>query len=271
MVSLAEGLSEALRLRTKETPDSYAAGINPKILRGVLQACVDQSSSFLWHPYLEGVKNRLQLLAYYPGGSNGTGRPDNTADLYQCLSVPVLQASLNMLAAVQQLCRDRLMVVEGDRSAITMVVWAHYVLGLTVLVQGSPTVDVAFGTAQLSIVIQFPQNELLWHSMSAAHLMNASGEKLLRIKQEETSSISEITAERRIPIQGYGMRMLEELQVQLTKAAIIDMGRYAGGLVLICAEHMYDQNSRIEQAEIHCTKAYISSKVPQAYTRTGDK
>ena len=241
MVSLAEGLSEALRLRTKETPDSYAAGINPNILRGVLQACVDQTSSFLWHPYLESVKNRLQLLAYYPGGSNGTGRPDNTADLYQCLSVPVLQASLDMLAAVQQLYRDSLMVVEGDRIAITMLAWAHYVLGLTVLVQGSPTGDVAFGAAQPSMVIQFPKSELLWHSTSAAYLMNASGEELLRIKQEETSSISEITAERRIPIQGYGMRMLEELHVQLTKAAIIDMGRYAGGLALICAEHMYDQ------------------------------
>ena len=60
--------------------------------------------------------------------------------------------------------------------------------------------------------------------------MNASGEELLRIKQEETLSISETTAERRIPIQGYGMRMLEELHVQLTKAAIIDMGRYAGGI-----------------------------------------
>jgi hypothetical protein len=108
-------------------------------LRGLLRSCQDQTSGFDWTPLFRQVEAALYINKFYLGWQ----RPDligpyvatianEAADLYQGLPVPILQASLDMVPAVQRPYQDSFMVGEGCKGISTMVVWAHYVLGLTV-------------------------------------------------------------------------------------------------------------------------------------------
>jgi hypothetical protein len=134
--SFAEGMSEALRLRTKDpvtgTELPYATSND---LKGLLRACQEQTSGFQWTPLIHEVEHDMDLPKFYLGWPRTTMTgPNNASDLYQALPVPILQASLDMLGAVQRLYEDSFMVIDSCKGVSTMVVWAYYVLGLTVCI-----------------------------------------------------------------------------------------------------------------------------------------
>ena len=212
LTSLADGLAEVLRLRDRGNADSYAAGMNTVALYGFLRACLDQTSRFPWHEYIHDVETRFKLPKFFPGPVQLEVDVENEIVLYQALTVPILQASLDMFATVQRLYQDSVMVIEGQKGVLTIVIWAYYICGLCVLVCGSPAGDVVFGSGNPSVIIRFHKGQLLWHSTSSVYLMNSSKEILLRVKLEEEADIADIRTERKIPIRDYAKYILEESQ-----------------------------------------------------------
>lgn len=51
---------------------------------------------------------------------------------YLRLTVPILKACLDIIAAVQRLDKDCIMKIDGYNSSVIVVVWAYYMPGLTV-------------------------------------------------------------------------------------------------------------------------------------------
>ena len=122
--SLSDGLEEALRLRAAASPD--ASWLHSESLRGTLQAVADQTTGFDWNPLFQSVQNALGIPSWIEWGG------ENMVPRYLRLTVPILQACLDMMAAVQRLYKDSVFKVEGFDGSVTITVWAHYVLGLTV-------------------------------------------------------------------------------------------------------------------------------------------
>jgi hypothetical protein len=127
--SLSEGLAEALRLRSESPNESSRPALATSTdLRGTLQACADQTAGFNWTNLIGEVKAQLGITQWVP--DTGDGR--DIADRYLALPVSILQASLDMFAVVQRLYKDSIVKIDSCHGCITVVIWAHYVLGLTV-------------------------------------------------------------------------------------------------------------------------------------------
>jgi hypothetical protein len=246
--SLAEGLSEALRLRATE-PDSTSIPppTSAAALRGVLQACADQTSGFDWSIVFSDVANKLEIPRYQPGPPNFAGAPSNAARQYESLPVHVLQAALDMMAAVQRLYKDRIMVIEGWRGAITMVVWAHHVLGLTVRVNGVsiPNGGRTFkGSGDVSVIINFApggDNTMPLEASHSTYLMNASdGFKVCLVSPADDSMV-DISPERKVPIEGFIPNAFRDDPGLLSVTSIAEMSNYSAALAHIFAMNLHDE------------------------------
>jgi hypothetical protein len=227
--SLADGLSEALRLRSK--------GLDTKVpssesLLGFLRACAEQTAAFDWLAYLDSVRQKLGLPYYVPDR-----RKANIGNWFQMLTVPLLQASLDMLPSVQRLYEDSMMVIDGSIGSTTMVVWAHYVLGLSVKVEGAPNGNITFGEKEPSLIIRI--NDIsLQQSLNPVYLMNASEEIMLAVQESEDSLITGIEASRRIPLYGYARRVFEMDEVQLGPAGLTEMICLSAAWALLIAPRL---------------------------------
>lgn len=115
--SLGKGLETALRLR--------AGASNTELLplrhsiRGVLRAVSEQTAGFTWCHYSDEVLARLSV---------------HYNDKYTSVQLTIfrLEASIDMLEIVQRSYKDSIMDINGFSGCVTMVLWAHHVLGLTV-------------------------------------------------------------------------------------------------------------------------------------------
>jgi hypothetical protein len=127
--SLSEGLAEALRLRAVDSTHDFESAIaSSSALRGTLQACADQTTGFNWTVLTQEVEAALHVPRWVADQGDG----GDIAHLYSALTVPILQACLDMLATVQRLYKDSILKIDSCHGCVTLVVWAHYVLGLTV-------------------------------------------------------------------------------------------------------------------------------------------
>ncbi|KAL9607079.1 MAG: hypothetical protein Q9167_007972 [Letrouitia subvulpina] len=145
--SLSEALSNCILERSKSLSDPYAVpGFED--IKGSLNACSSQTSSFIWDKYIRYVEHLLQT------GSSGI-----LYDHYNIgLSQSMLLAAMDYLYIVQRLPEDRSMLIKGfiTREMVFLVVWAHCILGLSVFVQNAPGKNVTFGASsrpQLTILI----------------------------------------------------------------------------------------------------------------------
>ena len=124
----------------------------------------------------------------------------------------VLQGLLDMFPMVQTLPSDRLIhiqipVGEGmDSGTSTLVVWAHHVLGLTVVVRprssdGQLNRSIRFGTPELEQVFI---DEVTADDETFITLLDAQREHLLTIRPEPYAEYGLIGSVRRIPARGWG-------------------------------------------------------------------
>jgi hypothetical protein len=270
--SLAEGLCEAFRLRLRDAPaEQRQSTLSSESLIGVLDACSDQTASFPWHGYLAHISQMLGV----PHGRDFTipeppsptdVQPDSyeKSDDYFSLSIPLLTASLDMLASVQRFYKDNIMVIDGSRGCCTMILWAHFVLGQTVRVQGSPKGSVTFGTGEHNVIIIFQPPKISGRvidndrSISKneepfVYLMDESDMPRLKVGPDIDESGVEIFADLRIPARGYGeFAFGEKLD---GKTECIDMGHVTSGLVLLFSEHIEDE-ARQHTGIQHPRKSY---------------
>lgn len=188
--TLAGSLAQLLERRAKDaettlTPLTYDA------LKGTLRACREQTSGFLWELFFSAVEKKLQPI------STGDDKPYDT----RRLPIPVLQALLDSFTAVQHLPETTLIRIKTHVGITTVVVWAHCVLGLTVLVQSQEGV-VRFGEGSESVYIEFRGDVAV-----EASLYNETQDLLFNVVESNQDTVLEPVC--RHPILGYGHRVIE--------------------------------------------------------------
>lgn len=113
------------------TPDPDYDGILK-----TLQVCSSQTSQYRWDNLVSLVEDRFQKSTQWL-------RPDNNP--LRSLKPSLLLGAMDYLYMTQSLPEDRFIMVESQIGLIPIVVWARYILGLTVLIKDSPDGDVIFG------------------------------------------------------------------------------------------------------------------------------
>ena len=104
---------------------------------GILRAIEEQTSAYVWSGHFLAVSEML---------------PPWTRHLaVQAIPQAVLAGALNMFLMVTSLPSDRMIYIQGPLGMCTMIVWAHHVLGLTVLVE---TNDIQAGDVKFGGVIE---------------------------------------------------------------------------------------------------------------------
>lgn len=207
--TLATALVESMRSRYESgvqdaTPDPDYDGI----LR-TLQACSSQTSQYRWDNLVAEVVRRFPA-------SRQLFRMDHSP--LKSLSPNLLLGAMDYFHLVQSLPEDRFVLVESQRGVVPIIVWGHYILGLTVLVNGSPDGDVIFGrTEGPQIIIKWssapvnPTNQFEnWLSAPMIYLLDASQEVLLKTEPMDNES-TRIEGQECHCLNGYGTTFLQRL------------------------------------------------------------
>ncbi|KAI9706957.1 MAG: hypothetical protein M1820_004544 [Bogoriella megaspora] len=242
--SLSEGLEEALRLRSGKSGSSTFATYDSQTLHGVLRACSEQTSSFSWFSLFEEVDKRLGLPTRFTEPLRPyTGPFDDPESQqkgqYYTLTVPMLQACLDMLAATQRFEDEHYVVVDSARGVSTIVVWTYHVLGLTVQVNGCPQGSCVFGKGRISVIVNLPGTTVPQPS-PAMYLMDVSDEVKLKIGSEDDHMLTDIVAERKIPALGYVKKIFELDRLDLSPGAIHELVLFTAGMAVLAAPKCHD-------------------------------
>ncbi len=188
--TLARSLAQVLERRAKDaetpaTPPTYDA------LKGTLRACREQTSGFMWELFFAAVEKKLETT------SVGDDKPFDARPI----PIPVLQSLLDFFTAVQHLPDTTLIRIKSHRGISTVVVWAHCVLGLTVLVESTEG-TVRFGEGSESVYV-----ELRGTVAVEASLYNETQDLLFNVVESNQDTVLEPVC--RHPILGYGLRVIE--------------------------------------------------------------
>ena len=141
-VSLASALAEAMLKRYEL--EIYGATSPPGYegIAGTIEVCSSQSSTFCWDYYIELVES--QLRASISGYRHSKD--------YMALTPAILSGALDYLYLVQQLPESRRIVISKASGVITLVIWAHYILGLNVFITSEAGNIAVFGSKQVAHV-----------------------------------------------------------------------------------------------------------------------
>jgi hypothetical protein len=211
---IASMLSFAMRQRHKfgiagSSPDPGYEGI-----MSTLVACNSQTAAFNWGIYSKAVQEKLK-----------TGIPTfQYSAEYIRMTPSVLLGALETLYAVQSLPEDRQVSVSKETGSITLIIWAHYVLGLTVVVKGKVTGPIIFGTdskPQVSIEWTkenaFNAGELVYPNEwgypepePEVRLLDPELQVVLKVVQSDEYTET-IGADDRHTLQGWGTEYLQRL------------------------------------------------------------
>lgn len=195
--SLAASLAQALERRSKQSNDSKAPP-RYNALKNTLRACREQTSGFMWELIISAVDKKLS-----PFYTNSTG-----GQWYEYRPMPssVLQALLDAFTAVQHLPQATLVRVATFTGISTIIVWAHHVLGLTVLVEGGKD-RIKFGDGAESVYINALQEREGETVPASAALVNETNDLLFEV----VHSIEDvdIQAASRHSVAGYGLWVIE--------------------------------------------------------------
>lgn len=197
--SLAASLAQALDRRAKNSndpkpPPRYDA------LKNTLRACREQTSGFMWELIIAAVDKKLSPLQSSLGHSAGDWWEHRPVPL------PILQALLDAFTAVQHLPQATLIRVFTFTGIPTIVVWAHHVLGLTVLVETEQD-RVKFGDGPESVYIRARQENDGRSVPASAALVNEADDLLFEV----VNSIEDVSLQAacRHSVVGYGNWVIE--------------------------------------------------------------
>ena len=125
---LARMLSECMKTRldigVRDASNPGSEGIS-----STLAACSSQTSTFAWNFYVQKVEERLHsCISGYQFHQDYTNIPEN-----------VLLGAMDYLFLIQSLPDQRKVVVSNQAGSITLIIWAHYLLDLTVVIMSAKT------------------------------------------------------------------------------------------------------------------------------------
>ncbi|KAL8658233.1 MAG: hypothetical protein Q9202_007610 [Teloschistes flavicans] len=148
--SLAETLVESMRTRFDLNVPGATADPEYEGILKTLHACSSQTSHYRWDDLVAFIETRFPHSATFFRLHRSPLR---------FLSSNLLLGAMDYLYLAQSLPEDRIIVMDNQMGLIPMVIWAHYILGLTVIIKSCPDGDVAFGDAGN------PQVIIKWSSM----------------------------------------------------------------------------------------------------------
>ena len=177
---------------------------------GTLEAVTSQTVDFDWSAISKQVEEKLasHLKSYH------------YTPAYYRITPAVMLAAFDAFAAVQRLPADRKIIVTNEIGIITLIVWAHFLLGLHVVVEGDFEQAIHFVTQDL------PQVSIIWanceykgeefkiirswerarESGPEFRLLDADASVILSSKASEESKL--IQAQERVPLRGSGTLFL---------------------------------------------------------------
>lgn len=149
--SLSSVLIEAMRKRHEMRLPGAVPNVDYNGVHQTLRACMAQTGQFPWESFLSRVEHRFSQSHQ---SLNVPGSPP------RILSSSMLLAAMDFLYLVQSLPEERVVLVDNQMGMLPLIVWAHFILGLDVLVEGYPGGNVNFGSSDESQVIIRWKDEL---------------------------------------------------------------------------------------------------------------
>lgn len=214
--SLAGAIKQILEKRLEGAPAGEGVQAVPSQhgLLGVIRACEEQTASYEWNKLLSAVASLLAL--------------DQLTYLSPLSSI-VLGGLLDMFVIVQSLPENRLIFVSSSQGTCVLCVWAHHVLGLTVLVRLKDTQDIRLGVGNEQVIVDCREPE----GCSVSLLDCDGGDILISIRQDEEDL--RIDATYKLPIQGYGRAMLpSDVHIDVVE----EMMRLIVAIALVVSKHL---------------------------------
>jgi len=193
---LAEALAESMRRRLEGAPRDFQIYPEKNGLKRFIKACEEQSSTFPWQRFFDAVQGKLGLQS-----------PEIGPACHECyrLNVRVLQSCLDMFTAVQLSPEQYMLRIQCRVGVVTLVVWAHCVLGLAVGVFESPNGTVYFGDpdAVPRVFIHIGDQ----NSKAEVCLLDSALEIVL-VQDVDSDDAQTIFGEWKHPARGYGTSVL---------------------------------------------------------------
>ncbi|CAI6336553.1 unnamed protein product [Periconia digitata] len=133
--TLATALSQCMEARHQAGVSGATESPGIAAIQGMFEACSSQAGTFPWSYYTHQIELCIAQRD-----------PQYRHDKYNTTLTPrLLLACIDYLYILQRLPEDRRMVVNSRQGFITLIVWGHYVLDLSVRVSGLPGGDLMFG------------------------------------------------------------------------------------------------------------------------------
>jgi hypothetical protein len=224
--ALAQGLVEAIEKRLEHAPPGERAPPGQQGVCGTLTACEEQTSAYDWYGLLHAVGTMLDM---------------SLQEIKQGMLVDILCGLLDMLPMVQTLPSDRMIHIEGRDGICITVVWAHHVLGLTVLVKTAEGKEICFGNGEEQVYI----DASTW--IPSIALFDCSGESrdtLFFIKPD----IDQVPIDTcfKTPVKGYGkIELRDACRYNSSEAAITqDLIAVILAIALIVHSKLTSHNGR---------------------------
>lgn len=213
--SLATAIDQAMVKRFEMGVAGASASPGYEGISNALAACSSQSTAFAWSDYVHLVNTKLQeSIPEYQYSQS-----------LMNLSPAALMGAMDYLYIVQQLPESRKIMISNAMGSITFVIWAHYILGLNVLITTKGPSTISFGDEQNPHVL------IVW-SKSVPHTasltpvsVSEKGEEMLQpsiqLLDEDMSVMLDstpdserwrnIAVEIRCPLRGYGDTYLHRM------------------------------------------------------------
>jgi hypothetical protein len=194
--SIAAGLVECMQRRVEMNVEGASTDPTFEGISGTLEACSSQTSTFAWSNLIQQVEGQIKQ-SY----SEFKHQKD-----YISLSPSTLLAGMDYLCMVQRWKESRRVEISNQKGFLTMIVWAHCILGLSVVVKGLPGGDVLFASPddtsrQVTIMWNFEGND------PEVCLLDSKNKVVLRTTSDDIE-LRELDACERLPLLGFGSVLL---------------------------------------------------------------
>ena len=194
---LASAISECMSRRHQLGLPNAAPEPGFGSILGTLEACSAQTSAFPWNYYAQTVEQRLRE-SYPLYGRRLIGQKSLIS-----LSPTTMAAAVDFFFLIQSLPEDRRISLSNQKGMITIIIWAHYILGLSVNVQGMPNGKVVFGQqGPAQVLISWRPN---FDSSQDQEICLLDKDSKIIFKSLPTDlGLDEVFAEERHPLLNYG-------------------------------------------------------------------
>ena len=211
--SLATAIDQAMVKRFEMGVAGASASPGYEGISNALAACSSQTTAFAWSHYKHLVDTKLKESI--PGYQYSQD--------HMRLSPAALMGAMDYLYIVQRLPESRKIMISNAMGSITFVIWAHYILGLNVLITTAGPSVISFGDEQNPHVL-IVWSKLIPYSASLIPVSHKDEEKLqpsIKLLDEDMSVMldstpdserwTDIAVETRHPLLGYGATYLHRM------------------------------------------------------------